>query len=203
MAKRIQTINLLRHQEKSAVDKFLDWAFTVGRAIVIITESVALSAFAYRFILDRQIIDLRDKIKQEQAIVKLSQPNEFKFRNLQNRLDTVKILDESATSKTVLLAKIVQQAQGKIAFSTLSITEKTVSMSGAVPSARAVSAFAQELRGIQGITKVTIGEISNNTATGVITVGITADRQQAASSVTPVIAPQGDTTTIEPGAMEP
>lgn len=203
MAKKIQTINLLRHQEKSAVDKFLDWAFTVGRAIVIITESIALSAFAYRFILDRQIIDLKDKIKQEQAIVKLSQPNEFKFRNLQSRLDTVKALDENATSKTVLLAKIVQQAQGKITFRTLSITEKTVSMTGVVPSARAVSAFAQELRGIQGITKVTIGEISNNTATGVITVGLIADRQQATPSVTPVVAPAADGATTQPGATQP
>ncbi|MEN9407229.1 MAG: hypothetical protein RLZZ455_445 [Candidatus Parcubacteria bacterium] len=194
MAKKIQYINLLRHQEKSAVDKFLDWAFTVGRAIVIITESVALSAFAYRFVLDRQIIDLKDKIKQEQAIVKLSQPNEFKFRNLQGRLAEARILDEQSSSKITLLTEILKPAQGKISFKTLAITDKAVSMDGIVPSAKTVSIFAQELRNIPGVSRVTIGEIGTNTATGVTSVGIVADLTQPSPAATSMTPQQGTLT---------
>lgn len=185
MVKKNQHINLLRHQEKSAVDKFLDWAFTIGRAIVIITESIALSAFAYRFILDRQIIDLKDKIKQEQAIVRLSEPNELKFRNLQDRLEVIKILDEKSTSKTSVLAEILKRAQGKISFSAIAITDKAVSMEGVVSSARIVPTFVQELRSIPRITKVTIGEVANNTTTGIVSVGLQAELAQASKPVTP------------------
>lgn len=185
MAKKIQNINLLRHQEKSAIDKFLDWAFTIGRAIVIITESVALSAFAYRFILDRQIIDLKDKIKQEQAIVKLSGPNEFKFRNLQSRLSTAETLDKASTSKTTLLTEILNHAQGKISFRALAITDNDVSMEGIVPSAQTVSVFAKELRSVPGVIRVTIGEITNNTSTGIISVGLQAELAQARKPATP------------------
>jgi Tfp pilus assembly protein PilN len=180
--KKVGSINLLRHQEKSAIDKFIDWAFTVGRAIVIITESVALSAFAYRFILDRQIIDLKDKIKQEQAIVKLSASNEQKFRDLQGRLAEAKTLDSRATEKTELLTQILQKAQGKISFSTLSFSPTDVTMDGIASSANAISSFTADLRGIPGVTGVLISNIGNNTATGVITVSL---QMQLATTKTP------------------
>lgn len=62
-------------------------------------------------------------------------------------------------------------------------------MEGIVPSAKAVSTFAEDLRGVSGISKVTIGEITNNTATGVISVGLEAELTQANPSVTP--GPEG------------
>lgn len=174
MAKKIRSINLLRNQEKSVIDKFLDWAFTVGRAIVIITESIALCAFAYRFVLDRQIIDLKDKIKQEQAIVKLSQTNEFKFRNLQTRLAMAQTLDVQSNTKTQLLNQILEKAGGKVSFDTIAISDKAVTMEGIVSSPLAVSSFASDLRAIPGITKVNVGNIANNTATGALTITIEA-----------------------------
>ena len=172
MVKKIRNINLLRHQEKSIIDKFLDWAFTIGRAIVIITESVALSAFAYRFILDRQIIDLKDKIKQEQAIVKLSTDNEFKFRDLQSRLADARVLEEKSSQKTMILNQIIEKAKGKMSFRSLVISTDTVSMDGIVSSPGAIGLFTADLRGIPGISTVSIGSIGNNTTSGVVTVSI-------------------------------
>lgn len=174
-AKKVKYINLLRHQEKSAIDKFLDWAFTVGRAIVIITESVALGAFAYRFVLDRQIIDLKDKIKQEQAIIKLSEVNEQKFRTLQARLAIEKTLDEASVTKTTILKNIVSAARGRMSFRTIDISEAAISMEGITPSANAVSSFANQLKGLPGITKVSIGQLTNDTARGVLSVGLQAE----------------------------
>ncbi|MDP3941757.1 MAG: hypothetical protein Q8Q49_05630 [bacterium] len=174
MAKKIRNINLLRHQEKSVIDKFLDWAFTVGRAIVIITESVALSAFAYRFILDRQIIDLKDKIKQEQAIVKLSANNEYTFRSLQNRLLGAKTLEDASGKETMLLNQILERAQGRMSFLSVAIGDETVSMDGTVSSPGAIGSFTADLRGIPGISAVSIDNISNNTKNGALTVSIRA-----------------------------
>ena len=46
------SINLVKKNEKSSVDKFINWTLSIGRLIVIITEIIAISAFLYRFSLD-------------------------------------------------------------------------------------------------------------------------------------------------------
>jgi Tfp pilus assembly protein PilN len=174
MKKKQQNINLLRHQEKAALDKFLDWAFTVGRPIIIFVQAIALSAFAYRFILDRQIIDLHDKIKQEQTIVTLSKNNEEKFRSLQTRLNIIKTLDAMSNKKTSLLQSILKISDGKISFQSMIITKTSISLNGIVPSIGQLTRFVQELRTLPEILTVSVNTIQNNTSTGTISVSITA-----------------------------
>ncbi len=179
MSKRKDSINLIRHQEKAVLDKLLDWAFTVGRAIVIITESVALSAFAYRFILDRQIIDLRDTIKQEQAIVALSKTNEDKFRNLQNRLAMIKTLEGKSTQQADLLSQILKTAQGKIAFSAITISTESVSLEGIVPTTSSLAQFVNLLRDLPLVKTVSINSINNKASTGSIEVSLLVTLKKA------------------------
>ncbi|MDE2025485.1 MAG: hypothetical protein KGJ07_03255, partial [Patescibacteria group bacterium] len=77
------TINLVRGRRPRVLDQFVGWALTIGRVVVILTELIALGAFLYRFGLDRQLVDLHDKIAQEQSIVDLLKQNENSYRNLQ------------------------------------------------------------------------------------------------------------------------
>ena len=58
------SINLVKSRKPHFLDRFITWALNAGRLLVIITETVALSAFLFRFGLDREIVDLNDKIKQ-------------------------------------------------------------------------------------------------------------------------------------------
>ena len=56
-------INLIA-QPKELIEKiFSEWAVNFGRIIIVLTELIALSALGYRFYIDRQIIDLHQKIK--------------------------------------------------------------------------------------------------------------------------------------------
>src|SRR5690348_10423161 len=80
------TINLIRGRKPHFLDHFISWALTIGRVVVIATEAIALSAFLYRFGLDRQLVDLRDKIAAEENIVKFLKKNEDTYRNLQGRI---------------------------------------------------------------------------------------------------------------------
>src|SRR3990167_7632931 len=79
------SINLVR-SHMGLLDQFIKWALSIGRVVVILVELVALATFLYRFTLDRQIIDLREKIKQEQAVLTFLKPREDKYRNIQERL---------------------------------------------------------------------------------------------------------------------
>jgi Tfp pilus assembly protein PilN len=173
MRKKLPTINLLRNQEKSPLEKFLNWAFTVGRVIVIVTESIALSAFAYRFVLDKEIIDLRDKIKQEQIIVTLSQQNEEKFRNLQNRLALANRLEEKQ-QKTTFLASLLKIATNRASFTKIDIGENSLLLEGVAASIGTLSDFARELRSLPLVASVSINTIQANTTERTIRFTISA-----------------------------
>ncbi len=81
MAEKIKkrVINLLPNKGDSLLDQFLSWALNIGRLLVIITETLALSVFLFRFSLDVQIIDLHDKIKAASRVVENFKESEETF----------------------------------------------------------------------------------------------------------------------------
>src|SRR3989338_1332237 len=88
-------INLLPQDpfEASFLGKFLKWALSVGRYIVIGTELVVIGSFLTRFSLDRQVTDLNESIAQKQAIIASYGDLESKLRLLQAQLKLVEELD--------------------------------------------------------------------------------------------------------------
>src|SRR3989344_1080687 len=107
MSKKHLSINLLKAKEISFLDKFLNWALTVGRLVVIATELIALFAFIYRFSLDRQLIDLHSKIKQEEAIVNSLKESEQSYRNLQDRLAAAAKFSETGGEEYTVFKDII------------------------------------------------------------------------------------------------
>ena len=62
-------INLMPNRGDTVLIQFLNWALTIGRLLIILVETLALGTFLYRFSLDMQIVDLKDKIKVQRAFV--------------------------------------------------------------------------------------------------------------------------------------
>src|SRR3989344_9329514 len=83
------SINLYKGKSRNFIDRFILWTLSAGRLIIILTEILALSAFLYRFSLDRNLIDLNDKIKNEEIILNYLKKNEENFRSIQDRLSTI------------------------------------------------------------------------------------------------------------------
>src|SRR5258708_19931440 len=113
-------INLLG-RNVSFVDRFVNWALTVGRAVVIATEVIALSAFLYRFSLDRQLIDIHSKIKQEQAVVGYLKPNEDIYRNLQTRLSLASSFSPQSRDEIKLIKYIVDFTPQDFSFKIITV----------------------------------------------------------------------------------
>ncbi len=84
-------INLLfiKTFEQTSLGKLLHWTLTVGRWIVITTELIVIVCFLSRFKLDRELMDLSETIKQQQAIVGSLEDLETNFRRLQQRLNEI------------------------------------------------------------------------------------------------------------------
>lgn len=173
-------INLLPHHEESLVVQFLNWALTVGRFLVIITETAALVTFLYRFTLDRQIIDLHDKIKYQQTIVENLAGNEKLYRGLQNSLATAKTLDGQSKLGGNLFSDVVNMARGNVQFSDLIISPSSIKMNVNAFSVQSLSTFIDKLKGDKDIASISLDQVENSTANAVISVTITATLKGAA-----------------------
>lgn len=170
-------INLIKERQISLVDKFLDWALTGGRVIVITVEIIALSAFLYRFFLDRNLIDLHGKIKQEQAIVANLATREKVYRDLQERLLLAKTTQEMGGRQIKIFEDIIGFAPAGITFNSLIISEDHVKMDLRVLNVSSLTSFVSHLREYPNIASVSIDKIENRPSGGLISVSITTTLQ--------------------------
>jgi len=173
MQKSSGSINLLKKQTNLA-DRFINWALTIGRLLVILTEIVALSAFIYRFSLDRQLIDLHSKIVQEQAIINYLKDNEKTYRNLQDRLTAATNYSTLGVNRLKVFSDIVGFTPKGMTFNNLSLYENRIRIDANVDSVSSLSTFVNSIKNYPAIDTVSIDKIGNKPSSAIITISITA-----------------------------
>ena len=169
------SINLLKNSKNEIFEKFIDWALTIGRLLVIITEIVALSAFIYRFSLDRQLIDLHDKIKQEQAIVSFFKDKERTYRNLQDRLKVASTYYAVGQDKLNTSKDIIDLAPQGMTFNELTVSDNSVNINANFQVVSSLKIFVDSLKNYKPVKSVSITQIENRLSSAQIVVTITAE----------------------------
>ncbi len=175
MPNKSPSINLLKNKEISFFDKFINWILTIGRLIVILTELVALSAFIYRFSLDRKLIDLHSKIKQEQTIVSYLKDNEAKYRDLQDRLLLASKFSTASKERIKIFKDIIGFTPKDMTFNNLIFYKNRVNINADVQSTPSLTAFVNSLKSYPNITSVSLDTIENKPLSNIIAVSITAN----------------------------
>ncbi|MEX2013140.1 MAG: hypothetical protein WD967_01930 [Candidatus Levyibacteriota bacterium] len=165
-------INLVK-KRVSFTDKFLKWALSTGRVVVILTEIIALSAFVYRFFLDRQLIDLHAKIKQEQAIIAFSKESEDKYRNFQERIAIAQRFSQLGSDEVKVLKDILNLAPSGTTFNNLTTSDTTVKIDASFTRISQLGAFVNSLKDYPSIDSVSINTIENVPSSSLISVSIT------------------------------
>lgn len=84
-------INLLLPKEKNWLDKVIYFGLNYLRYILVITQTVIILVFFYRFKVDQEIVDLKDAVRQKQEIIIVSKPL------LDEATKLIQILDNSKT----------------------------------------------------------------------------------------------------------
>lgn len=173
MAKESHAINLLPHKGEGLVTQFLNWALTIGRLLIILTETLALGTFLYRFSLDMRIVDLHDEIKSQSIIASNFKPYEDIYRNFQDRIALAKKYDTISDVTPNVFGDVIQMGQGLITFRTILIENDSVRLDVQAPSTATVSTFVNELKKYPGVVSVSIDKVENKTSSASINVGIT------------------------------
>lgn len=174
MPKKIPSVNLVKPRQADFFANFINWALTIGRLVVIVTEIIALGAFLYRFSLDRQLIDLHSKIKQEQAIVNYLKDEEETYRNLQQRLTVASTFSNSSQERVKIFNDILLFTPQGLSFSEFTLNANRLKMSADIESVTSLSSFIENLKKYPKIDSVSIDKIENRPALGIIKVTISA-----------------------------
>lgn len=116
-------INLLQEArfEKSGWGKFLKWALTFGRWIVIFTELIVILAFLSRFKLDRDLTDLYEKIEQKQAYIESARSFEEEFRFIQKKVQVIKALKENQLNSESIILQLASLLPDDVYLENLSL----------------------------------------------------------------------------------
>lgn len=168
------TINLAKNRGEHFVDTFFTWALSLGRVLVIATEAIALGAFLFRFGLDRQILDLNDRIKQEKVIVNLLSSNETTYRNLQDRLALAKTIDDATTTELKRMKTVTGFISSDMIVQDVFYSPTDIHVDATVGSIVSLTSLVKKLKSYDQITKVTIDKLENKASTGEYDFGITA-----------------------------
>jgi hypothetical protein len=181
MAENIHAINLLPNKGGSLMDQFLAWALTVGRLLIILTETLALGTFLYRFSIDMRIIDLRDLIKNQSIIVANFKNTEETARDLQARLAFAQTYIAETDTAPSIFSDIIEMGRGKVTFRNLSISNASVKIAIQAPSAGLLNGFINQLKTHPAVTSVNISSVENMTSSAVVRMDITAGLNQAST----------------------
>ncbi len=167
-------INLLPNHGDTMLVQFLNWALTIGRLLIILVETLALSVFIYRFSLDMQTQDLKDKIKIQRAIVQSFKSQEDVFRNLQSRLTLVKTYDIQSTNSPSMLSEIIDKGRGHITFRKIYISNDVIRIEAQAPTVAPLTEFVNSLKKYPPVTGVNIDKVENKMSSAEVVVGISA-----------------------------
>lgn len=115
-------INLMPRDdmESKPGGKFLQWALSWGKKIVVLTELVVVLAFLSRFKIDADVAYLSDEIDQKKQIVQSTSTFEKEFRSFSDRVTKTGALEDVTSLLTVY-----QAAQDLIP-TTVEVTQITV-----------------------------------------------------------------------------
>lgn len=162
------SINLIKNKHVSFLDKFMGWALTVGRLIVIITEIVAVAAFIYRFSLDERLSDLHSAIKQKQTIVSLLKQDENKYRNLQSRLALASTVQEKFAKTNKIILDVIDKASDGIDINNFVLNKDRINIDANVGSTSTLKNFINSLKNYPDIKSINIDNIENKPSIGLL-----------------------------------
>lgn len=168
---QLLTINLAKNRGETFWDRFISWALTAGKLLVIFTEGIALIAFLYRFSLDQQLVNLHDHIAQQTAIVNLLKNNEASFRNLQGRLLLAKNVMNESDNFTKIFNDLLTIIPNDMQVTTFQMTTDTLRIEGTIQSITSLRNLVDKLKAYPLVTSVSLDKIQTNTSTA--TVGVT------------------------------
>ncbi len=125
-------INLLPRTEfeTSFWGRFIKWAITTGRYMLILVELVVIIAFLSRFKLDKDLADLADGINGKKAVLEAAYTSEQNFRFVQARLNAAGTLLSSQMGARKIMDAVTSYVPPEVSLTQIIVLPKQVTITG-------------------------------------------------------------------------
>lgn len=156
------TINLVPQDPffETVLGRFLKWALSVGRYIVIFTEMIVILSFASRFTLDRMVTDLNGSINQKKRVIASYGDLEKKFRFVQQQIEDYQQFRQE--SNLVDIFPILNDnVPDNVVFETLLIKPESINFTGSALSQNALNVLVNNLQLSPYFTEVSVNKIES------------------------------------------
>lgn len=165
MTAQEKQINLLPKDkwETGVIGKLLKWALNVGRYVVVFTELIVISAFLFRFSLDRKLTDLKEEMSQKQATVAAYGDFESSFRSVQEKLKIIKEVEEASVDVDGILFSISQITPIDTVYSSITILDGEVSLEGETLSEVGLATLLAKAQESDRFSEVVLDNVSSAT----------------------------------------
>jgi len=163
-----RSINLLPKDafESSGLGVVLSWALTFGKWAVIITQLIVMSAFLWRFVLDRQLTDLRKEIEKQKAIITSYSQVENDFLVLQTQLKEAKLIVESQQHFVDTLALVQSVTPPDVWYERLTVNDESVAITAYSSTLPGFSRFLSAIQKNPEFRTVNVSTIEDGGAQG-------------------------------------
>ena len=142
-ARSTKSLNLLPRSEfeVSFWGRFLKWALTAGRYIIILTELVVIVAFLSRFKLDQEASNLSEAIEGKKNVLGALKETEKDFRLLQARLAAGNSLVEKQIPVEEILREVNAEVPSGVSLNSVIVTTDQVAIVATTATESAVGEF--------------------------------------------------------------
>lgn len=154
-------VNLLPKDnfEFSFVGKFLRWALTAGRIMVVLTEFVVILAFASRFWFDKELNDLREVIDQKEMVVNSYAETEAEMRRILARQEPVKDYLENNLEMITRVDDLKYFLPEGVILTEMKIEKERISLVGVAGSEETFSRTIRAMAQMEGAYQTEVKEL--------------------------------------------
>jgi hypothetical protein len=145
---------------ETALGRFLKWALSVGRYIVIFTELIVILSFASRFTLDRMVTDLNGALNQKERVIASYGDLEKNFRFIQQQIEDYQQFKQDANLIDIFPI-LNENVPENVVFETLLIKPDSINFTGSALSQNSLNILVNNLQLSPYFTEVSVNKIES------------------------------------------
>lgn len=147
--------------EDSFLGRFLKWALSVGRYIVIATELIVILSFLARFKLDRDLSDLNEALAQTQVVLDSYGQLEADYKAAAARLGAIEELGRQRLGPEAQLQRLTAVTPVDVYFTGIGLSPEMIELQGNTLSERGLIVLLRALRVSDNFNQVAVNQISS------------------------------------------
>lgn len=163
-----KSINLLPRDsfENSTLGVILEWSLIFGKWAVILTQLVVMTAFLYRFTLDRQLTDLRKAITKDITIIKSYEQVEREYVIAQKQVAKAKEVLSTQTLVMDTLSEIGKITPADVWFEKIGISKDSLTLTAYAGSLTGFGQFLTTIQQDPMFKKISLSRLETSSTAG-------------------------------------